>query len=170
MSVTEGATDMGELVQRMVGQLQQVLAPRMAGFDYSAPDGSDIVATLGEDDAEALLWRLFATMAGGCKSGESLAVRLLCRNNQVHLIITLPAQLSKEDDVFVAQVKPAGSGPSAGLFGAGFSLRLARAEAQAAGGDLVQDGDELHLKLPLLIELARLPKDPVKENKRSDMQ
>jgi hypothetical protein len=34
------------------------------------------------------------------------------------------------------------------VFGIGFALRLARAEAQAAGGDLVRKGDRLKLTLP----------------------
>ena len=170
LELGDGTSDLGELVQRMVTQLQQVLAPRMAGFDYAPPEQSDIIASLAEEDAEALLWRLFATTAGACKSGETLSARLFCRNDQVHLIIGLPAQLAAEEDVFSAAVKAVSAGLSAGLFGAGFSLRLARAEARSAGGDLIQDKAELHLKLPLLIELARLPKQPVEENKRSDMQ
>jgi hypothetical protein len=41
---------------------------------------------------------------------------------------------------------------SAGVFGAGFALRLARAEARAAGGDLLREGDALVLTLPRLTD------------------
>ena len=37
---------------------------------------------------------------------------------------------------------------SAGMFGTGFALRLAAAEAQAAGGSLERRGDKLRLSLP----------------------
>jgi len=168
MILDEGTSDLGDLTQRMVSQLQQVMAPRMAGFQYAAPDTSDILATLGEEDAEALLWRVLATMAGASNSGEILAVTLSCKNNQVHLSCDLPTQLNREDDVFTAQVKSSGANVSAGLFGAGFSLRLARAEARSAGGDLVCQDGKIWLKLPLLIELARLPIPEKQENKHTD--
>ena len=168
MTLDEGTSDLGDLIQRMVSQLQQVMAPRMAGFQYTAPDSSDIIATLGEEDTEALLWRVLATMAGASNSGEILSIALSCKNNQVHLACDLPAQLKREDDVFTAQIKPSGASVSAGLFGAGFSLRLARAEARSAGGDLVCQDGEIRLKLPLLIELARLQTQTKQENERTD--
>ncbi len=170
MTLDEGTSDLGDLTQRMVSQLQQVMAPRMAGFQYTAPDSSDILATVGEEDAEALLWRVLATMAGASNSGETLAIALSCKNNQVHLSCDLPAQLKQVDDVFTAQVKASGASVSAGLFGAGFSLRLARAEARSAGGDLVCQDGEIRLKLPLLIELTRLPTQAKQENKRTDIK
>jgi hypothetical protein len=36
------------------------------------------------------------------------------------------------------------------MFGAGFALRLARAEARAAGGDLIREAEALILTLPCL--------------------
>ncbi|MFN3517638.1 MAG: hypothetical protein ACK4YM_10845 [Novosphingobium sp.] len=39
---------------------------------------------------------------------------------------------------------------AAGVFGVGFALRLARAEARAAGGDLLRKDAKLRLTLPLL--------------------
>ena len=174
MTLSEGTSDLGQLSGRMIGQLQQVMAPRMAGFDYTQPQGSDIVAAIEEEDAEALLWRVLATVAGACNSGEILPVSLSCKNGQVHLTCALPDQLKREDDIFAAQIKSSGTSVSAGLFGAGFSLRLARAEARASGGDLLckqdENGSEIRLNLPLLIELSRLPGKVRRENKRTDMQ
>ena len=66
-------------------------------------------------------------------------------------LIQLPAALEEHDDLF-APVSAAGEkrGVSSGMFGPAFSLRLARAEANAAGGDLVRQGELLILSLPLL--------------------
>ena len=65
----------------------------------------------------------------------------------------LPRQLLNEDDIFAAEAKPSETAISSGAFGAGFALRLARAEARAIGGDLVRTGDQLALTLPLLDQL-----------------
>ncbi|MEP5937447.1 MAG: histidine kinase dimerization/phospho-acceptor domain-containing protein [Erythrobacter sp.] len=170
MILEEGTSDFGELAKRMIGQLQQVLAPRMAGFNYTPPQGGDIIATLGEEDAEALLWRVLATIAGACNASETLPVALSSKNGQVQMICAVPAQLLQEEDLFAAQVKPSGASVSAGLFGAGFSLRLARAEARSAGGELTYQDGEIRLQLPLLIEFPRLPERSQQENKRTDMQ
>ena len=69
----------------------------------------------------------------------------------------LPASLAAHDDVFAADNRAAGGAVSAGMFGAGFALRLARAEARAAGGDLVRDGDALSLYLPSLTAAGAAP-------------
>ena len=61
----------------------------------------------------------------------------------------VPAQLLSENDIFAADAKPIASNINAGLFGAGFALRLARAEARAAKGSLTQDGERMTLLLPL---------------------
>jgi hypothetical protein len=79
------------------------------------------------------------------------------RDGKMELACRLPAALMAEKDLFSAQVKPASGGLSAGLFGAGFSLRLARAEARAAGGELLHEEDMLRLTLPLLTATEHLP-------------
>ena len=73
------------------------------------------------------------------------------------LACTLPAELAREEDIFSATVRPSGGTINAGLFGAGFAFRLARAEARAAGGALVREGDALVLTLPLLTGSDALP-------------
>jgi hypothetical protein len=67
------------------------------------------------------------------------------------VLIQLPATLEEHDDLF-APVAASGERRtvSAGMFGPAFALRLARAEASAAGGDLVRQGELLILSLPLL--------------------
>jgi hypothetical protein len=53
-----------------------------------------------------------------------------------------------EEDIFAAQVRPIGSAINPGLFGSGFALRLSRAEARAAGGELLREDTALVLTLP----------------------
>jgi hypothetical protein len=73
------------------------------------------------------------------------------------LTAALPGALAAEDNLFAAAVRTTGSAVTSGLFGAGFALRLARAEARGAGGDLVRDGDALVLTVPLLTGAPGLP-------------
>ena len=133
----------------MTGQLSQVLAPRMAGIHLDPGDARALWVEIDPEEAEALAWRLLATLAGAVDSGEKLAAEIEADSDTARLWCQIPARLNAEDDLFAAQVRPDASGLSAGLFGAGFSLRLARAEARGAGGNLVQDGDRICLSLPL---------------------
>ena len=71
----------------------------------------------------------------------------------------LPADLARENDLFAATARPAESVINAGIFGAGFTFRLARAEARAAGGSLVRDGGMVVLTLPLLTMAGDMPSD-----------
>ena len=58
--------------------------------------------------------------------------------------------LSASKDVFSTDTRPAIGALSPGIFGAGFALRLARAEARAIGGDLTREEDDIVLSLPTL--------------------
>ena len=66
------------------------------------------------------------------------------------LDVDLPAALAGNGDPFAASAPAHSRAISAGMFGSGFALRLARAEAEAIGGTLVQDEDRLRLVLPVL--------------------
>ena len=149
IALAGGKTDLKALVHQMVEQLGNVLAPRMAGVVLENGDGRSLWAEIDSEECEALVWRMLATLAGATKTGEVLAAEIEASADKATLWCAIPAQLIAEDDVFAAEVNPKASGISAGLFGAGFSLRLARAEARGAGGDLVQDEERLVLTLPL---------------------
>ena len=110
---------------------------------------------LDPSQVEGLIWRLLATLGGGCASGEMLQATLSASDDQARLHCDMPTQLLREEDVFAAEAKPVGTALNAGPFGAGFSLRLARAEARSAGGDLVVDDDTLILTLPLISDAAQ---------------
>ncbi len=151
-----GETDFVAIIVAMIEQLEQVLEPRLAGFELALPERASSPVALDQEDAEGLAWRLLATLAGGCAAGEVIDCSLERDNGVIRLTCALPAQLLTEDDVFAADAKPLGQ-VNAGLFGAGFSLRLARAEARAAGGGLSHEDENLVLTLPLLTQSAALP-------------
>ncbi len=150
MDMEAGVTDLGILVRQTTQQLTDVLKPRMAGFDLAETEQDEFIVALDNDDAETLLWRYLATLAGGCATGEVLSVQLKRRGRTIALVCDLPSQLAKEPDIFAAEAKPIGSAINAGLFGAGFALRLARAEAISAGGQLKRDNGTVTLCLPML--------------------
>jgi len=164
--IASGETDLAAVASRTAAQLAQVLGPRLSGIEFAPPADRPLFVTLDPEEAEALLWRLLATLGGGCAAGEMLTASLApvfandARRGSgapvgiARLACKLPAQLLAEEDIFSAEARPAASAINAGLFGAGFALRLARAEARAAGGDLVRHEEEVVLTLPLLAEEA----------------
>ena len=116
-------------------------------------------------EAERLCWRLLATIAGVAAPGEKLKVRLRRKRQTIRLTIDLPGALSIKDDLFHASPPPAASPLSAGMFGAGFALRLAAAEARAAGGDLVRRDARIRLELP---EIAGGLTEPVPDHNQNE--
>ncbi|QFT77370.1 histidine kinase dimerization/phospho-acceptor domain-containing protein [Erythrobacter sp. THAF29] len=152
-----GHSDLAALIHSTTRQLGQVLVSRMAGIEFENEPGSQVKVALDSEDAEALIWRLLATLAGSCASGETLKAQLEERGGLARFTCDLPAQLMAEEDVFAADAKPVDSAVNAGLFGAGFALRLARAEARAARGDLEIGEETVTLTLPLLTASEALP-------------
>lgn len=148
MVVEPGETDLGALTRRTVRQLAAVLDAREAGIELATAEDERHVAAIDHDTAEGLLWRLLATLGGGCGAGEKLACRLEDTPDEIRLVCELPAQLLGEEDIFAAQVRPIGTAINPGVFGAGFALRLARAEARAAGGALTCEDRSVILTLP----------------------
>ena len=149
ISVSGGKTDLVELTQRMTDQLNQVLASRMAGIDLDLGTQRSAWVDIDYDESEALHWRILATLAGSVSAGEVLLAEIETDQDRARLWCHIPVQLMAQDDIFAAETMPSASGLSAGLFGAGFSLRLARAEARGAGGDLTQDEERVCLSLPI---------------------
>jgi hypothetical protein len=154
LAMSPGEVDLIDLVRRTSARLGQALGPRMAGIDLVDQCDTCLIVALDESDAEALIWRLLATLGGACSAGEILEARMVPVLQGGHAMASLrcelPAQLLAEENLFTSEAKPIGSAINAGLFGAGFALRLARAEAVAAGGRIYRDEDHLVLKLPLL--------------------
>lgn len=147
LDLEKGRTDIGSIVERQAAQLHDLIAPRMASLTFDpAPD--DCIVPLSDAECEALVWRMLAALVGAVGAGEELALRIAKDDRWVVLSCDLPASLIAEDNVFEATVRMSSGGLSAGFFGAGFALRLARTEATVAGGDMVRIDDRLELRLP----------------------
>lgn len=154
--IETGESDLAALLRRTAGQLAPVLAPQGAGFELDFGDEASVMSAIDPEDAEGLVWRLLASLAAAAGPGEHIALRLDpvigAGRGEARLICSIPARLAAagEANLFAATTRTGESAISPGLFGTGFALRLARAEARAAGGALRCDGDALLLTLPLL--------------------
>ncbi|EDL47815.1 sensor histidine kinase KdpD [Erythrobacter sp. SD-21] len=156
LELEPGNCDFAAIARRQVMQLQTVLSPRVARFDANLADARAPLA-LDQSEAEMLAWRLLATLAGATGAGEAIRLDLDTSGDQLEFSVTLPASLREAEDIFSVETRPGSGALSAGIFGAGFSLRLARAEARASSGDLVRDNDRLVLSLPLLAAAETIP-------------
>lgn len=152
---TDGS-DLAAILSGAVSQLTAFTEPRGGGFELVLPGSDSMPVTMGAADAERLVWRLLATMAGAAAPGEVLKVRARPRGDMAQVSIALPQSLAALDDELLWQALAASASKalSAGIFGAGFSLRLARAEAHAAGGELRRKDKRLKLALPGLTGTA----------------
>lgn len=148
LELETGSADLRAMVERTTAQLQGVLAPKTSGFEL-APETGPCRIAMSEGECEALGWRLLATLASAIGAGELAELSLTQESGLAQLRCELPISLSGTDDVFAASTRPTGGSLSAGVFGAGFALRLVRAEARAAGGDLVRMDNWIILTLPL---------------------
>ena len=165
LDLDPGSADLAAIARAQIEQLQSVLKPRVARFDASL-EADAALLPLADNEAEVLAWRILATLAGATGAGETIALALRTEDNQVRLRAQLPASLASAKDVFSSEARTAAGAVSSGIFGAGFSLRLARAEARAAGGELSRDAEWLILSLPLLTSEEALP-SPVDEPGRA---
>ncbi len=148
--LAEGSSDFVAVVRRQASQLQSALSPRVARLDATwRLDEAKVPLT--SESAETLAWRFLGTVAAATAAGERITLELDGAMDRVSLTVRLPLALAQTEDIFAADVRPAvGAVVGTGLFGAGFAMRLARAEARAAGGDLVRpDASTMVLTLPL---------------------
>ena len=156
IAMTTGETDLAALIRRTAAQLEPVLEQRRAGLEIEFQATTTLLIALDPDDAEALVWRLLASLAAACGADERITLRLApligANGAMAQLGCTLPARLAAEDDLFAATARSNDSAINPGLFGAGFALRLARAEARMAGGSMVRDGDTVVMTVPLLTD------------------
>lgn len=149
IALREGSCDLAAVTSRIVGQLEPWTSQRSSGFSVEADDGPLLVEMRG-DEAERMLWRLLASLVGIALPGERLRLRLRRRDDRVRLTVRLPATLAarSDEELLSAVTEDRSQSVSAGMFGIGFALRLAMAEAHGAGGALSRRGDRLRLELP----------------------
>lgn len=155
ITLDAGVCDLTEVIAATVERLQPHTEARQSSFDLEL--GEDPAAVpLARIEAERLVWRLLATLAGAASPGERLRLRLRVRGGEVRFKVQLPAALADlgDEELFRASAMNGRNALSAGNFGGGFALRLAAAEARAAGGSLDRRGDRLRLTLAGLTEVA----------------
>ena len=142
-------SDLSAICAATIAQLEPYTAPRNSGFILS-PAAGPMLAELGRSDAERLVWRLLASLAATSAPGENLAVELMRHAETLHLVFELPATLAALDDdaLMHAAVTTGPKSLSSGFFGTGFTLRLAAAEARAAGGAFTRHDNRIEIDLP----------------------
>lgn len=161
LALEPGTADLAMIVSALIRQLEPFTGPRQSGFTLASPTPHCLV-TMSADEAERIGWRLFATLAGAARPGERLAVNLGRDHSMVTLAIALPEALAALPDPCEGNAPPLAQAVSGGLFGTGFALRLAAAEASAAGGSLAFCDGQVQVTLPAaaarqLTEAAELP-------------
>jgi hypothetical protein len=150
----ESGCDLGVVIGEAVARLRAWTGPRASGFTLPQPLPA-LPVHLSAEEATRLVWRLLAGLAGTAEPGEVLAIRIEDAGERVVLSISLPQALASPD----ASNRPAPSHEPtralfAGTFGIGFTLRLAAAEARAAGGSLERTATRLSLRVPGLTTQA----------------
>ena len=149
LELAEGRSDLREVTGQILRRLESVLRPRSARIDL-AVRGSPIVVGIEEAELLQLVWRLLATLAGALAPGEIIDLILGSHGRQVTMEIDVPGSMLGNGDLFAASAPAQARAISAGMFGSGFTFRLARAEAEAAGGTLERLDDRMRLVLPAL--------------------
>ncbi|KRA83733.1 histidine kinase dimerization/phospho-acceptor domain-containing protein [Altererythrobacter sp. Root672] len=152
-----GQCDLREVVNQLLRRLDGVLRQRSARIEFEA-EGPDFTVGIERDDALQLIWRLLATLAGALAPGEIIDLTLTVGSGQVTMELDIPGSMMGDTDLFAATATSQPRAVSAGMFGSGFTFRLARAEARAAGGELERQEDRLQLTLPSLTD-ARVTLD-----------
>jgi signal transduction histidine kinase len=148
-----GECDLARVLAQTVLRLRAWTEPRGSGFVLASdPSATSLPVRVARAEVERLVWRLFAALAGSTAPGEALELTWTQRADVVEVTVALPALLATRDSaaLFDAVTGERGQSLATGMFGIGFTLRLAAAEALAAGGRLERIGDLLSLTLPAL--------------------
>ncbi|MDD3800548.1 MAG: sensor histidine kinase, partial [Novosphingobium sp.] len=151
LTLEAGECDLAEVVTQTIARLRSWTDPRGSGFSVDqAMAPSSLPVHLDKMEAERLVWRLFAALAGAMAPAETLALNWVQEDTHAAVHIVLPKALAERDDEALFGTAPGerGQSLSAGMFGMGFTLRLAAAEAAAAGGGMQRKDNALCLWLP----------------------
>ncbi|HEX4848308.1 MAG TPA: histidine kinase dimerization/phospho-acceptor domain-containing protein [Novosphingobium sp.] len=149
MELDPGETDLAAMIEATASQLAAHTGQRGSGFAIRR-EVETLPVGLERIEVERIVWRLLATLAGVSAPGEMLKLRLRERHGMARIDLALPKALADRPEESLFETA-AGAIPqiiTAGVFGVGFALRLARAEARAAGGDLIRRDGKLRLTLP----------------------
>lgn len=149
MILAAGHCNLRDVVADTIKRLEGPLRPRGAALALHF-SGDHFNVDLAHEDAQQLTWRVLATIAGALSPGEVTEILLSNDGELISLKTDLPSALTKVEDIFAPSVETRSRPLSAGMFGQGFTLRLARAESEAAGGHCLVDEGKLLLTLPAL--------------------
>lgn len=146
-----GETDLAELVGRLLKQLEPATVSRQVRLSYNRPE-APVPVGVAKIELERMIWRVFSVMAASAAPGERLATALTEENGAAVLALPLTASLALHDDetLFAPDQGRSGVQPVSAMLGHGFALRLAMAEARAAGGRLERRGTKIIVTLPIL--------------------
>lgn len=150
LDLPDGASDLASVLAGQLRRLDGVLRPRSAAIELRGQ--GPLPVKLDGDDAALLAWRLLAALAGALAPGETIVITQARVADRAMFEVELPLALDAQDDLFSASPPAQPRAISAGMFGTGFALRLARAEAEALGGTLARNGEMLTLSLPILCQ------------------
>ncbi|VWX51895.1 HAMP domain-containing sensor histidine kinase [Novosphingobium sp. 9U] len=150
-----GECDLSVIVEETVARLQAWTAPHGSGFVL--PDAApSLTIGIEEDEIARLVWRVLAGLAGLTAPGEHLQLELAREGTHATLAVRMPDAMIERLDAAAISGQPVEGARSlsSGMFGIGFTLRLAAAEAAAAGGALRRVAGAFHLSLPGLTPAA----------------
>ncbi|QSR18150.1 HAMP domain-containing histidine kinase [Novosphingobium sp. KA1] len=151
LNIEAGECDLAPVLTETVNRLKAWTQPRRSGFALQPPaDGAALMLPLDRAETERLLWRLLAALAGSTAPDEMLPLAWSGQDGRITLSVGLPAALAALNESGLPENAPGerGHALSTGMFGLGFTLRLAAAEASAAGGGLQREGGTIRLWLP----------------------
>jgi two-component system OmpR family sensor kinase len=149
--LTGGTCDFAQVLASTIGRFQPDGQGKNPHWSYLSTTNAAPMG-IAELEAERLCWRLLATLSSNAAADDHLEAALATDATRLCVSLSLPPSLASLDDhaLFHAPAADSALVPGVGIFGTGFSLRLAAAEARAAGGKLVRDEALLLLVLPLL--------------------
>jgi hypothetical protein len=153
LPLDEGECDLARVLAQTVVRLRAWTEPRGSGFALASdPSAASLPVRVARPEVERLVWRLFAALAGSTAPGEALDLTWSVRGAVVEVAVALPSLLAERDAdaLFDAVAGERGQSLATGMFGIGFTLRLAAAEAAACGGLLHRIDNTLRLTLPAL--------------------
>ena len=157
LALEDGQSDFRLALVETMRRLDGVLRPRNAGFSLTVR-GHPFHVAMAREEAMVICWRLLATAAGALGPGEESELELSSDGSNLTLRLDVPEALRNAPSETQRKTDRRKS-VSAGMYGPSFAFRLATAEAQAAGGSLVCEGQSVTLHLPTLGEAALTGQD-----------
>jgi hypothetical protein len=153
LALQAGECDLGSIVLETVARLRAWTSPRGSAFHLPDPLPQVRIA-LDRHEAARLIWRLLAVLAGASADGDVIALSFSIEKPELRIDVSRALAERLDDASRSGQPLELVRSLSAGIFGVAFTLRLATAEAAAAGGALDQSGARLRLVLPGLTPSA----------------